>query len=849
MQMRNQLKDSLKTPEEERYSGKITRHDHFDDLTDIDNALNKVPEHLAIEERRRYTESCFGHLLRMDRGMKFSAGIVHRLLIRELHHDGPEDEMRFLLGRHSVRFSKVEFCLITGLKFGELPDTSTYDMVENGIHQRYFEGRDEVEYAELKAVLRIGVFSEQYDAVKLCLLYMLNWILMGLDEREKVPVWQFRLVEDLDAFDGFPWGAHVYRQSIYGFKHALDGRRRRFEQRQRRKGVDVHTTETYNIYGLTHALLIFAFEVIPELGNSGCGKRREIELSPRILKWELSTRPRGEKLNSIFLESMFARVKLVPTATERAERYFEGIFQGGSLYDADLSDIPVPVSDPERYTTAGTSDTEGPSFEPSDTEGSDSDGHYIRLARTRRVRFTLPREPRTRDDSRTGDDSRGGVGGQTEDRRYTELMDALRELQEEVRKSNEKRDQQHQELLDLIRGLQGSTSHARTRGTRFDDPPFDDPPFDDPDGHRDFSPRGRTGSHQGDQQGPGVTPREEVTRGTSGTDTTPMEIEEEPQQVLPDQPVHSQELAIDGDIVPMYSAPLQAIQGDIVRQHIAPLEAIHGDRVPPYSSAIQWITSFLWTGLPHPFNVRIGFAGQVGSSGPHTLTPVGRRGQGLGHNQHMRDVDLLEPVGVPWFHRFQTNTMELEDTHMDTYLHILRKRQRYYSTVYGPRINIQDSQFYSWLLNDWERLMGSGADKPRRSWSMFKHQWSTEDLAVVRGLVPVGTKPWNEVDVVLIPCNLGRTHWSLASVDLTTGGIYLMDPFRQENKPFPLNIVSRDRVPQQDRGGNCGAHTLRLIEYLAANKDTFDWSENEMGTIREKMAVEVYCNSKDWSSS
>ncbi|KAK4844606.1 hypothetical protein QYF36_022232 [Acer negundo] len=152
----------------------------------------------------------------------------------------------------------------------------------------YTSGTLRVEYAELKAVLRIGVFSEQYDAVKLCLLYMLNWILMGLDEREKVPVWQFRLVEDLDAFDAFPWGAHVYRRSIYGFKHALDGRRRRFEQRQRRKGVDVHTTETYNIYGLTHALLIFAFEVIPELGNGGCGKRREIELSPRILKWELN---------------------------------------------------------------------------------------------------------------------------------------------------------------------------------------------------------------------------------------------------------------------------------------------------------------------------------------------------------------------------------------------------------------------------------------------------------------------------------------------------------------------------------------------------------------------------------
>ncbi|KAI9197021.1 hypothetical protein LWI28_029142 [Acer negundo] len=118
----------------------------------------------------------------------------------------------------------------------------------------------------------------------------------------------------------------------------------------------------------------------------------------------------------------------------------------------------------------------------------------------------------------------------------------------------------------------------------------------------------------------------------------------------------------------------------------------------------------------------------------------------------------------------------------------------------------------SWFLNDWERLMGSGADKPRRSWSLFKHQWSDDDLMVVRGLVPAGTKPWNEVDVVLIPCNLEYTHWALASVDLTIRSIYLMDLFRQE-----------------DKGGNCGAHTLRLIEYLVANRDTFDCEVGEDG--------------------
>ena len=86
--------------------------------------------------------------------------------------------MRFLLGKQEVRFSKVEFCLITGLKFGVIPDTASYVMVENGIHERYFQGRD-IEFEKLRAVVRSGGFVQQYDAVKLCLLFMFNWILMG----------------------------------------------------------------------------------------------------------------------------------------------------------------------------------------------------------------------------------------------------------------------------------------------------------------------------------------------------------------------------------------------------------------------------------------------------------------------------------------------------------------------------------------------------------------------------------------------------------------------------------------------------------------------------------------------
>ena len=94
MQTKKQLNDLLKTLVRAWYKGKITRHDHFDDLRDIDNALKSVLDDLKIEDRRWYIKLCFGHFLQMHHEIHFSAGIVHQLLLRELHHDDLEDKMR-----------------------------------------------------------------------------------------------------------------------------------------------------------------------------------------------------------------------------------------------------------------------------------------------------------------------------------------------------------------------------------------------------------------------------------------------------------------------------------------------------------------------------------------------------------------------------------------------------------------------------------------------------------------------------------------------------------------------------------------------------------------------------------
>ncbi|KAK2644815.1 hypothetical protein Ddye_020010 [Dipteronia dyeriana] len=151
--MTSSIKEMLKTAEGDWFKGKLTRHDHFEALTRIDDALNRVPEEFAVQDRHRFMASCFGHFISMYRELKFSGGVIHQLLLRELDHDGPTDEMRFLLGNHVVRFSKVEFSLITGLRFGVVPDTSMYVAVENDIHERYFSAHDEISLDDLRVVL------------------------------------------------------------------------------------------------------------------------------------------------------------------------------------------------------------------------------------------------------------------------------------------------------------------------------------------------------------------------------------------------------------------------------------------------------------------------------------------------------------------------------------------------------------------------------------------------------------------------------------------------------------------------------------------------------------------------
>ena len=98
---------------------------------------------LALERNgvlQDFAATCFAHFLNFDAHTVFSSKLVYSLLAKEIVVDGVGgNELYFVVGGRRLRFSKYEFCLLSGLKFEGGAHFPTYnnDIVEGGVFQRY----------------------------------------------------------------------------------------------------------------------------------------------------------------------------------------------------------------------------------------------------------------------------------------------------------------------------------------------------------------------------------------------------------------------------------------------------------------------------------------------------------------------------------------------------------------------------------------------------------------------------------------------------------------------------------------------------------------------------------------
>ncbi|KAL5856251.1 hypothetical protein ACOSQ4_006053 [Xanthoceras sorbifolium] len=128
------------------------------------------------------------------------------MLCRQIYrHDTRHNEMWFRMGKIDIRFGKLEFVLVTGLRFGPVPRHTVQGYTEVWVLDRCIGGIVST-FGHIIDRLERGRFDETDDTIKVAYLLFCGHILLGIKWRKIVPRWLCFLVDDLHSFEAFPWG-------------------------------------------------------------------------------------------------------------------------------------------------------------------------------------------------------------------------------------------------------------------------------------------------------------------------------------------------------------------------------------------------------------------------------------------------------------------------------------------------------------------------------------------------------------------------------------------------------------------------------------------------------------------
>ncbi|KAI5312339.1 hypothetical protein L3X38_041512 [Prunus dulcis] len=186
-------------PESEAYSSRVNNCSH------ANSSLAAIRAKLSAEQLEQFKTSCFGHLLNADK-IQFSGQIVHGAVLRRVAGQGVKDldGLSFLIGCDVAQFTRQDFCLITGLRFGEVPEVSSGESDEIRLQKRYFIDEGITCNALEEAFLRC---TEEDDIYKLALVYFAELVVLGRDKHLNINLNYLTFVKDLDAFNRYPWGS------------------------------------------------------------------------------------------------------------------------------------------------------------------------------------------------------------------------------------------------------------------------------------------------------------------------------------------------------------------------------------------------------------------------------------------------------------------------------------------------------------------------------------------------------------------------------------------------------------------------------------------------------------------
>lgn len=146
--------------------------------------------------------------------------LVHFMLCRQLDDNNDDDPniplVYHMWGDNYIRFGREEFCLVTGLRFGNEYSDEYGDFNEEfPFRRRVFPScldGSPITGADVYWAIDNESFDslDDEDAVNLCCLGIVQLVLLGKESTFHVPPWMLRLVNNRFAWNQYPWGSYVW---------------------------------------------------------------------------------------------------------------------------------------------------------------------------------------------------------------------------------------------------------------------------------------------------------------------------------------------------------------------------------------------------------------------------------------------------------------------------------------------------------------------------------------------------------------------------------------------------------------------------------------------------------------
>lgn len=228
--------------------------------------IQLIKEKLSEEQLRIFKRSCFGRLIDIQ-DLQFQGQLLHHLILRQISspHD---DEIWFALsGSRPFRFSIHEFGLITGLSCAPYPDIQS---TGNGSFcGKMLHGIYGYNTKALEAIFLGAQTENDEDMVKLALLYFLEAVLLGKDHKNRISKEHVKLLDDMDAFNNFPWGRRSYDMTLSSMKKDFKKKATEYQnalkesqQKQGQKKKATAAAMYYSLCGFPYAFQVIELQVI-----------------------------------------------------------------------------------------------------------------------------------------------------------------------------------------------------------------------------------------------------------------------------------------------------------------------------------------------------------------------------------------------------------------------------------------------------------------------------------------------------------------------------------------------------------------------------------------------------------